>query len=246
MEEKKEKNSLNLRSIFGLDKSSRHDNDKQTENSGNSGNSGKDESDLDEKKGKTSIIKSIGPSNIVIILMVGILLLILSWPNSSSSGKDNKNTNESKETNKSKEEISISISNSDTEIYVHTLEQRLEEALRKVEGVGEVEVMITLKGSKEVVVLKDQPFNMERVDEDDGEGGKRITSNHDQEENTILIENKDGSKTPYVLKELEPQVEGILVIATGGNNAEIINQINEAVQVLFGVPAHKVKVMKMN
>ena len=28
---------------------------------------------------------------------------------------------------------------------------------------------------------------------------------------TIMIENEDGRTTPYVIKELEPQVEGILV-----------------------------------
>ena len=106
--------------------------------------------------------------------------------------------------------------------------------------------MITIKGSKEIIVLKDEPFNQERVNESDAEGGKRITSKHEQEQNTILVENEDGTKIPYVIKELEPQVEGIVIIAQGGGNPEVINQINEATQVLFGVPAHKVKVMKMN
>lgn len=251
MEEKKEKNSLNLKSIFGLDKSSLYRSNENVENKGSDINKENDEINTENSKTKKSFIKSVGPSNFIIILMVGILLLILSWPNNSNDSKKdsktNKNTNATDAINNNpKEETFVSNNNSQTEIYVHTLEQRLEEALRKVEGVGEVEVMITLKGSKEVIVLKDEPFRQERVNESDGEGGKRITSNHDQEENTILVENVDGSKKPYVLKELEPQVEGIMVVATGGNNAEIINQIIEAVQVLFGVPEHKVKVMKMN
>ncbi len=246
MEEKKEKNSVNLRSVFGLDKRPRYDNGENIEKKKDDGNKEKPESNTANNKLKTGFIKSIGPSNFVIILMVGILLLILSWPNNSNDSKTSRNTYETKDINNSKEETPITRDKSQAEIYLHTLEERLEEVLKKVEGVGEVEVMITLKGSKEVVVLKDEPFRMEKVNEDDGEGGKRTTSNHDQEENTILIENEDGSKTPYILKELEPQVEGIIVIATGGNNGEIIKQIIEAVQVLFGVAPHKVKVMKMN
>jgi stage III sporulation protein AG len=129
---------------------------------------------------------------------------------------------------------------------VEVLEKRLEDILSKVEGIGSVEVMISLKGSKELVILKDSPYKEERINETDGEGGSRITSSLEQEENTIMIEGDDGTRNPYVLKELEPQVEGIVIIAEGGNNSIIINQIVEASQVLFGVPAHKVKVMKMN
>lgn len=188
---------------------------------------------------------SISPSNLVILLMLGILLLILSWP-SNTKEQNNINSKQNVEDANDTLKDKTSSNKSQTQVYVDDLEERLEEALRKVEGVGEVEVMITLKGSKEIVVLKDEPFKEERVNESDAEGGKRITSNHDKEENTVLVDNEDGSNTPYIIKELEPQVEGIVIIAQGGGNPEIINQINEATQVLFGVPTHKVKVMKMN
>ena len=46
---------------------------------------------------------------------------------------------------------------------------------------------------------------------------------------------KMDQNTIYI-KRIRPEVEGIVVIATGGNNAEIKSQIIEAVQVLFGCP----------
>lgn len=246
MEEKREKKNINFNKIFGLDKNSEDGNEKHKEDECNENdpNKEKDKKNSVNPK-KKSFINSTDPSNFVILLMVGILLLIISWP---STNQDDKNTIENNTKENTAENLGETPSNikNGNQLYASDLEERLEEALRKVEGLGEVEVMITLKGSKEVIVLKDEPFKEERLNESDGEGGKRITSNYDQEENTILIENEDGSKTPYVLKELEPQVEGILVIAQGGNNSEIINQIIEATQVLFGVPEHKVKVMKMN
>ena len=39
---------------------------------------------------------------------------------------------------------------------------------------------------------------------------------------------------------------GVLVVAQGGDNPVVIKDIQEAVQVLFQVEAHKIKVMKMN
>jgi stage III sporulation protein AG len=61
-----------------------------------------------------------------------------------------------------------------------------------------------------------------------------------------MVGNGSGENLPYVIQELEPEVKGIAVIAEGGGDPEIIAEIIDAVQVLFNVPAHKVKVMKMN
>ena len=46
-------------------------------------------------------------------------------------------------------------------------------------------------------------------------------------------------------KTLAPQIEGVLVLAQGGDNAVVSANITEAVMALFGIEAHKIKVMKM-
>ena len=130
--------------------------------------------------------------------------------------------------------------------YTTELENRLRSVLAKVEGIGDVEVMITLKGSKEKVILKDTPYTQESMNEVDGEGGNRDSSSINKEDTTVLVNGGNGESVPYVIQELEPEVEGIVVIAGGGDNVEIKTEIMEAAQVLFNVPAHKVKVMKMN
>ena len=47
------------------------------------------------------------------------------------------------------------------------------------------------------------------------------------------------------MQELEPRVEGVIVIAEGGGNAQVKQNILEAVEALFPVEAHKIKIMKM-
>ena len=107
------------------------------------------------------------------------------------------------------------------------------------EGVGNVKVMITLASSSEKVVEKDQEMTSE-VQE--GESGGKNTSSSE----TAVYANGNGEETPYVKQELSPRIEGVLVIADGGDNAIVIENITEAVQALFGVDTHKIKVMKHN
>ena len=44
---------------------------------------------------------------------------------------------------------------------------------------------------------------------------------------------------------LSPEIEGVLVVAEGAGNGTVNRTIVEIVQALFGVEAHKVKVVKM-
>lgn len=203
--------------------------------------------DADNKNKKKKItLKEIGPSKLIMLLLAGILLLV-SFPNVLPA----KNTTKTSSTGKEKEKVSQNISDSaesedETQIYTKTLEERLKKVLAKVEGIGSVDVMITLKGSKELVVLKDIPYTQESMNENDGEGGSRVSSSTDRKESTVLVNNGNGESQPYVLQELEPEVEGVVVIAQGGDSGVVKKEIMEALQVLFDLPAHKIKVMKMN
>ena len=60
------------------------------------------------------------------------------------------------------------------------------------------------------------------------------------------VKQENGNdKTPYIIKKIEPQVNGVLVVAEGGDNPEVKKEIIETIQVLFGVELHKIKVMKL-
>lgn len=119
----------------------------------------------------------------------------------------------------------------------------MEEILGKVEGVGKVEVMITLKNSKEQVINKDTPLSSTKnVEEREGE--KSESESIDQGEETVLV-SIDGDSVPYVLKEYSPTVEGVLIIAEGGDDAAVKIALIESTTVLLNVPSHKVAVLKM-
>ena len=91
---------------------------------------------------------------------------------------------------------------------------------------------------------KDQASSSQSTSEEDQNGGIRETQNRSSDNTSVYTQGSDGSQTPYISKEMTPEIEGVLVIADGGDNAVTIQNITEAIQALFGVDAHKIKIMK--
>ncbi len=102
-------------------------------------------------------------NHLLIFLLIGILLMVIAIPTGESQIRNDENTE---------------------------LERRLEAVLEGMEGVGNVNVMITLQ--------------------------------------------KDDT------------VEGVAIVAEGGDNAVTVRNITEVVQALFHVDSHKIKVIKGN
>lgn len=185
-------------------------------------------------------IKKIGLDKLIILLLTGIFFVVLSFPTIFPSEKEQKKNSVPVKTTEELDNPSTS------EEYILYQEEKLKKILKKVEGIGEVEVMITIKASKESVPLKDIPYDEETTNENDSAGGKRESNSINTQEQSVMVTTKDGESVPYVVKEIEPEIEGVVVIAQGGGNSNINQEIIEAVEVLFGVPVHKIKVMKMN
>lgn len=184
-------------------------------------------------------LKEIGIEKLIVIFLCGIFLLVLSVPSFMSGEKEEgkKEVNSLKDFENGEQ--------TDTNSYISVMELRLKNILKKVDGIGQVEVMITVKTSKEKVPLKDNPYTDEKITESDRAGGTRSSKNYHLEEKTVMVDEEKGEASPYVLKEVEPKLEGVLVLAEHGDNSRITKEIIEAVQVLFDVPSHKIKVMKM-
>ncbi|MHB8130921.1 MAG: stage III sporulation protein AG [Mobilitalea sp.] len=196
---------------------------------------------MDKKK---ISLKEIGLPKLIMVLVAGILIILLSFPGIFGSKKSTDNSKQNVNTEVKQNDTNTT--SYDTNTYITEMENKLESLLRKVSGIGEVEVMLTLKASQEKVPLKDDPSTQESLNEVDGEGGSRTNNSVQREESTVLVTNEDGNSVPYILQELEPEIEGVVVIAEGGDDVNTKMDIMEAAEVLFDVPAHKVKVMKMS
>ena len=176
-------------------------------------------------------------NHLLILFLVGMLLFVavFPFPTSDQTGTD---TAESTSTTAAGE------SGTAVGEYEAYLEEKTAEILRQVDGVGEVTVMITLKSGGQKIIEKDQSASSQTTEEEDSAGGTRTVEESTSDKTSIYEQDSDGSSTPYVSKELSPEIEGVVVIADGGGNAVTAQNITEAVQALFGVEAHKIKIMK--
>lgn len=183
-----------------------------------------------------SKVKNLKKNQIFMVLLAGILLVIIALP--TKQGEETRSKNQTEQASVEK----VSNEKTDTDV----LEEKLVSALGKVKGVGKVEVMLTRKSSGQKIVEKDKPVSDKTTDEQDNQGGNRVTRESTQGEETVYAQDGSGAQTPYVIEELEPEIQGVVVVAEGGDNPVVVQNITEAVMALFGVEVHKIKVMKMS
>ncbi len=171
-----------------------------------------------------------------ILILTGILLMVVAIPTGERKEK------ESKIQENPEQQIQDMTSQKD---YAQELEVKLKDTLSKINGVGEVEVMVTLEDMGESVVEKDQTNETSDLQETDSTGGVRREQNVQTTRATVYGEEGD-QKSPFVGKEMMPKVSGVLVVAQGGEDTVVKQNISEAVMALFQIDVNRIKVVKMN
>jgi len=111
--------------------------------------------------------------------------------------------------------------------YVSELEIRLSDNLSKVKGVGKVSVVISVKSGMETVLAMNTT--------------KTVTDEGTFIEETPLIIN---GKT-IVLKELYPEIIGVLIIAEGADNISVLKKIQQATTSLLDVNLNQIEILTM-
>jgi len=192
----------------------------------------------------------MGKDKWLILLAVGMIILILTFPSGSGMAAKVERTAESK--NQTALQKGIVTEPADGEAaaaagadrtYEEQLEARVKKILKTVDGVGQVEVMIVLKSSEEKVLRVDKNSSDSSTDEKDSSGGTRKITSADRKENTILTGSGENT-SPIVEKEIRPEIEGIIISAQGGGSPTVKAEISGAMEALFNLPPHKIKVLK--
>lgn len=170
-----------------------------------------------------------------VLLLIGILLLVLAVPSGTSS-----DFTQTVEQTTLESQAEYRPQNQAQE-WIEYHERKLQQALSAVSGVGNTKVLITVKSDGQSLIEKD-------VEEEELLSAAQDSANETQKkrsESTVYEKNNSGTEQPFVTETLLPEISGVLIIAQGGGDAKIQNEITEAAMALFGVDAHKIKVMKM-
>lgn len=191
-------------------------------------------------------------SDWAVLALVGILLLVIAMPSGEKANDSGTIAGANIEGENGGQQGSGTgsggagsrVRDMEQEEYVEYLEEKLARVLSQMDGVGEVEVMITVSDAGESVVEKDETAESTVTSENDSGGGTRTVTESSSENVTIYVETKDGTY-PYIQKEKLPTVEGVVVVAEGGGNPTVVSEISESVKALLKVEAHRIRVVKM-
>ncbi len=166
-------------------------------------------------------------NNIILALLIGVLLIIL--------GKTFFPTEEPAAEVKADKQVSqIHKSNE------QDMEARMAEILSKIQGAGQVDVMLTFRVSTESVVAHE-----EKTEESRSQENGKTSESLNKETTVVMTEDGKGNTSPLVLTENSPKVEGVVIVAQGGDNAVVCKALSNAAQALLDVPAHKIAILKM-
>ena len=175
---------------------------------------------------------------IVIFFLLGVFFLLIATPVSDLTGNRKKQKSTKTCTNQQTQQKKIQ----EKDAYITALENKLEQTIEGMEGAGKVDVMITLKDNGEKILDKNQPYESEEeTNTEENKESKRNRIQNNQE--TVLVET-EGNTEPIIVRELYPDIEGVVVVCEGGDNSALTVKIKEAVQALFSIDAHKIVVCK--
>ena len=168
---------------------------------------------------------------LLIILIITIVAINFIW-------KDDKQ--ESKQTTTNKELASKEKNtNSDED-----LEKKLEKILSSINGVGNVNVMLTYTESTQIIPVYNKTEKTSNTNESDSGGGTRQVEESDVTQE-VVYQDKNGKNNIITQKTISPKIEGAIITADGANNSNIKANIIQAVEAATGLATHKIQVFEM-
>lgn len=128
------------------------------------------------------------------------------------------------------------------EEYEEQYEASLREILQNIVGVDEVDVLVTIDSTEEIVVYRNVTENEQITDEQDRNGAKRHITQVTRSGDIELYE-VSGGQEPIILKKIRPKVRGVIVVAGGAENLTVQKMIRDTVSRGLDVPVHRVSVV---
>ena len=129
--------------------------------------------------------------------------------------------------------------------YIAQLEERLENLISQIDGVGRNKVMITLESGVEYVYAQEQ-----RRSTDTTHGGGEFPvagrTQESVEQRFILVDTEFGRREALVLTRIPPRVQGVIIVCEGANNPVVEQKLISVVTTALGIPSTRVSVVPIS
>lgn len=146
---------------------------------------------------------------VLLVVLVGIILMLL--PVSSQT----------KEAEENKSQIP------QESFDLAAMEQRMEEVLGKIDGVGKLRLMLTLQSGTRLTLAEDTQRDQDRTQRE-----------------TVTLNRGSGNQEIVITNRFYPVYQGAVVVCQGADSSAVRLAITETVQALTGLPSDRIRVAK--
>ena len=147
--------------------------------------------------------------SVLLVVLVGIILMLL--PVSSQT----------KETEENKSQIP------QESFDLAAMEQRMEEVLGKIDGVGKLRLMLTLQSGTRLTLAEDTQRDQDRTQRE-----------------IVTLNRGSGNQEIVITNRFYPVYQGAVVVCQGADSSAVRLAITETVQALTGLPSDRIRVAK--
>ena len=173
------------------------------------------------------------PGLVVLLGMVGMVLIMLSsflnLPGGKSGGAVSQDSG-------------ILITTLD---YAGEVEQKLEKVVGQIEGVGSLQVLVTVENGFEQVYAQSGKSSAGSETTYDSTGQQsRVQQSENVEHAYVLIDASGGKREALLITQIEPKIKGVVVVCQGADNMVVQERVISAVTTALGINSNRVCVIK--
>jgi len=152
----------------------------------------------------------------LLVALIGVVLL--AWPDWKPKDLD-----------------SSTVQSRQTEEDAEAMERRMRAILSQIDGVGELELMLTVESTNRQEYAMDTELSYS--------GQTAAPDDYSRRTETVVVSGSGGDG-PVVARNISPAYRGALVVCEGGGNAEVKLAVTEAVASLTGLSSDRITVVK--
>jgi len=134
-----------------------------------------------------------------------------------------------------------------TEDYAAQLEEKLQRLISSIQGVGTTQVMVTMEHGVEYVYAQQEKSSTDKkLEPGSEESGERLDYKYNVEYSYVFVDNGYGDKQPLLRTELQPKVQGVVVVCEGADDIRVEQSITNVVTTALHIPTTRVCVVKID
>ena len=121
--------------------------------------------------------------------------------------------------------------------YKETLEKNIKSIVTGITGDKKPTVVITLESG-----VRYSYATIDEIDNSSSSGNASDQSSESKKQSYIIVKAADGGEQPLIVTEIMPEVRGVAIICSGGNQPAIAEKIKNAVTAALNITSKRVHI----